>query len=224
MSGGGSLGFGRSHSKQSNKTSPIFGGTAHSTRDGNVINFDPSIRALQEQGAEIFGSGVAKLGAGVRRFGQSLGELRSRLGTNQDPFMQARTRPLIEEQKQARGRTTEDLTRRGLGGSSFLPQTITSMDSVFNRDIADQRALAMNESIQAGISIDQMLLEADALAAQGDAERAAFLRGAAEDRARLESSVMTTTGGFGSGRSESFNFAGSGYGGGQGGGGGGGIA
>lgn len=164
---------------------------------GTRVILDPSIRGLQEQGISGFGAGQDTLSGAVGQFGSRLGELRSKLFGNQDPFLDARTRGLQQDKANQLASTTQNLERRGLGGSSFLSQAQTGITTDFDRQIADQRALATQESIQAGVSIDQLIFQADAMEAQGQIEQANFLRGIAQDRATTETNLLTATAGGG---------------------------
>lgn len=191
-----------SPSKSKSRTSPLFTGTDFSSRDGGKISFDPSIRSLQESGIDSAATGQREFGQAVGRFGGELGELKSRLFTNQDPFTQARTAATEERFAGERGALQRDIGRRGLGGSSFGQQAQTTQASQQERELNNQRALATQESIQAGVSIDQLILQAEQALAAGNFDQANLLRGIADDRARLESGVMlatnqqnTTTGG-----------------------------
>jgi len=211
-------------SKSKSQTKPIFSGTDFSSRSGGRISFDPSIRGLQEEGVSSVASGQQRLGEAVGQFGGSMGELRGQLFTNRDPFMQARTRGLEQQQAQERGALQQDIGRRGLGGSSFSQQAQTVQSAAQQTQLSDQRALAVQDSIKTGMTIDEMMLNAEALAAQGDLEQANYLRGIADDRARLEASVLTATGTDSSAKMEAWAHSGSfGMGGGGSSGGGGGL-
>lgn len=199
-----SFGFGRKGSKQT--TRPLFTGTDYSSREGGRISFDPSIRSTQAMGIESAATGQRALSQAVGQFGENMGALRQRLFSNLDPFVQARVSPMEEAFALQRGAAQRGLERRGLAGSSFGQQALTSQLAEQQRALGEQRALATQEGIGAAMSIDQLMLGAQQAEAQGNFEQANYLRAIAEDRARLEGAVMTAAGGFG--RSFGFDVSG----------------
>ncbi len=175
-------------------TAPFFNSTAYSTTANGQVNIDPSVRSLQNQGITSLNQGQQALGQAVGQFGTNLGQLRQSLLGNQGAFMQARTRPMETLFSQQRGQLAQDFGRRGLSGSSFASQAQTRQAVDQTQALADQRSLAAQESIQAGLSIDQMLLQASQLEAQGNRAQADYLRSIANDRANLEASLLTASG------------------------------
>ena len=177
-------------SKSKSESKPYFESTGFSNISGRNFTLDPSIRNLQESGASAFGAGRNQFSEAVGKFGGAMGELRSRLFGNEDPYMRARTAPTEERFAQERGALQRDIGRRGLAGSSFGQQAQTSQAVAQERALADQRALAVNESINAGMTIDQLILQAEQAAAAGNMEQANFLRGIANDRANTELGIF----------------------------------
>jgi len=223
------MSLGKSSSKQTSETKPLFGGGTQFSRvetvggglgtgEGGMLGvlsgrgggekrviLDPSIRALQEQGMGFGQNGLNALTGATGEFTSSLGDLRSQLFGNQDPFMQARTASSRERFSRERGQLAQGIDRRGIAGSSFGQQALTSQATEQERVLNDQRALATQESIEAGVSIDQLILQAEQMAAAGNMEQANFLRAIAQDRASVESGLLTATGSKATGTSSGFN-------------------
>lgn len=186
-----SLGGSQSNSRQRTSSRPYFHSTGNSRFNGaGVFTLDPSTRGFQEQSLAAGREGQAGQEAAAGRFGESLGGLRSQLFGNQDPYMQARIAPTQERFAQERGQLAQDIGRRGLGGSSFGQQAQTAQATTQERDLANQRALATQESIQAGVGIDQLIMQADMMAAQGNLQQAELLRAIANDRASTELDIF----------------------------------
>jgi len=201
-------GTGRSRVEQVSPNTRFQGGLADGVRGfggSKRVILDPTIYGIQDQGIDSVGAGRQSLGEAVGRFGGSLGELKSQLFTNQDPFTQARVAPTEERFGRERGALTQDVDRRGLGGSSFGQQALTSQATEQTRELGNQRALAVQESINTGLTVDQMLLESATLEAQGRLEEANYLRGVAADRAQTEVSLLTATGSDSRGQSSGVN-------------------
>ncbi len=91
-------------------------------RDGSAT-IDPTIRQGQDQ---------------------ILGQLRG----NQGAFIQARVRPFERQAAQTRARIEQGLSRRGISGS-LLTNELAKFESQVNPTIADQRAIATQESLNA---------------------------------------------------------------------------
>ena len=185
-----SLGASKSKSKSQSTSKPYFTSTGFSGTNGTEFNLDPSVRRLQESGVASVGAGQNQFSTAVGKFGGRMGELRSRLFGNADPYMQARTAPTEARFAQERGALQRDIGRRGLGGSSFGQQAQTTQATEQERALADQRALATQESINAGMTIDQLVLQAEQAAAAGNMEQANFLRSIANDRAQTELNIF----------------------------------
>lgn len=175
-------------------TRPFYSGTDYSSVNNGVVSIDPSIRNIQNQGISAVNAGQQQLGQAVGAFGSNLSQLRQQLTGNQNAFLQARTRPTERLFAQRRGELERSLGRRNLGGSSIASKALDAQASTFNQDLADQRAMATQESINAGLSVDQLMLQAQQLAAQGNLQQAQFLQGIAQDRANLESGLLTAAG------------------------------
>lgn len=123
-----------------------------SIRDGNV-SIDPSIRNLQQ---ESYG----RLGEGVTRYLGDVDTLRGRFSANEGAYTQARVNPILEGRERRRGEITRGLGARGLGGSTFQDQAVTSSDLDYNRAESDARAMAERESVDALSGLDQNRLGA----------------------------------------------------------------
>lgn len=187
------LGLGLGTPSQS-VTRPFFSGTGYSTVQNGIVNIDPSVRALQDQGIGSLNAGLSQLGRATGEFGTNLGQLRQSLLGNQGAFMRARTAPMERLFSEQRGQLTQSLGRRGLGGSSIAERALTRQALDQTGALADQRSLALQESIGAGMGIEQMLLQAAQAQAQGNTTMANYLRGLASDRANLEQSLLTASG------------------------------
>lgn len=191
-----SVSFGRS----SSKTKPLYKGTQYSSvRDGGRVFLDPSIRSLEDIGINTATSGQAGLSRATGSFGSNMGELRAKLFSNMDPYMTARVDPFLQAQARDTGIATQNLSRRGLTGSSFADQTLRSINQDYGRQIADQRALATNESINQASNIDQLILQANQAEANGDIALAEYLRSIAMRRSQTEGALLTATGSSSSG-------------------------
>lgn len=73
----------------------------------------------------------------------------ARLRGNQSDFIQARVSPLQDTLAQRRAQLQESQARRGIRGSSFGEADVTNLDVTGERALADQRALATQESLNA---------------------------------------------------------------------------
>lgn len=175
-------------------TRPFFGGTQYSNVTDGIVNLDPSIRNLQTQGIGTLNDGLRTLGQATGQFGTNLGQLRQSLLGNQGAFLQARTAPTERLFSEQRGQLAQSLGRRGLGGSSIAERALTRQALDQTGALADQRSLALQESIGAGLNIEQMLLNAAQAEAQGNLSMANYLRGLASDRANLEAGLLTASG------------------------------
>jgi len=91
--------------------------------DGNAT-IDPSIRSGQQ-------------------------DLLTGLQGNENRFIQARVRPFERQAARQRANISQGLQRRGLGGSSLATNELARFEGQINPLIADQQALATNESLQA---------------------------------------------------------------------------
>jgi len=109
-----------------------------------VINIDPTGRNLN----------LTSLGI----FGQNLGQTRESLLGNQGAFMNARVNPLIEQLAAGRGQLERSINRTGVRGT-LQNQALQNYDIAGNRAVADQRALATNDSLNALTTLDQLLFQ-----------------------------------------------------------------
>jgi hypothetical protein len=109
------------------------------------INIDPTGRNLN-------------LGA-LGQYSQNLGQTRESLLGNQGAFMNARVNPLIESLAMGRGALQRDTARTGVRGT-FRDQALQNYDIQGNRALADQRALATNDTLNALNVLDQSLFNA----------------------------------------------------------------
>ena len=113
---------------------PVPGGVRPDTGIDARFNLDPRIRQLTE-----FSNTAAA--QGLNRSRATIGRLQ---GSN-NAFIRARVNPLIAERDRFNQKTQEDFARRGLFGS-ITNQQLKSNNLDFNRNIADQRALATREA------------------------------------------------------------------------------
>ena len=201
--------FSRSRSGSTSQVQTLQDATDFSTRTGKKLSLDPSIRGLQERGLATGAAGQAEFGRAVGDFGSNLGNLRSQLFGNQDPYMQARVAPTQERFAQERGALAQDIGRRGLGGSSFAQQAQTAQSTAQTRDLANLRAMGTQESLQAAAQIDQMLLQAAELERAGDFQQAAQLQAVADQRAQTELAAVNQFGQNEVSSSRAFKIAGS---------------
>lgn len=81
--------------------------------------------------------------------------LMGRLGSNMNPFIEARVRPLEEQFANTRGQLERGLNQRGVFGS-LANNEMLKFDTEANRQMADQRALATNEALNAMMANEQL--------------------------------------------------------------------
>jgi hypothetical protein len=105
--------------------------------------------------------GAAKLDPTIRNtFTQGLTNLQGlydQAGGNQGAFIQARVNPLQAQIAQNRGALERSLSQRGVAGSSFGNQALTSFDMDAGRALGDARALATNDAINQQGALQQMM-------------------------------------------------------------------
>lgn len=78
-------------------------------------------------------------------------------GGNQGAFIQARVNPLEAQIAQNRGALERSISQRGLGGSSFGNQALTSFNMDAGRALGDARALATNEAMNQQATLQQLM-------------------------------------------------------------------
>jgi len=155
---------------QQSSNRPYFTNTGYSSINGNTINFDPSIRSIQDNALQRYGDIYGDIGNYTNRFLGQSGSLRSRTANdiggirsrtagayedlrsrylgNQGSYINARVNPVKERFAALRGQVSQDLGRRGLGGSSLAFGSLRDVDTQAAREEADARALATNEGAQ----------------------------------------------------------------------------
>jgi len=123
---------------------------------GNFVQatFDPSIRGLREQALGRLPDYRAGIGESYGALDQNLSRASDELGSNQNPFIQARVNPLLARAAEGRGALSRGLTRRGLGGSSLYSSGLGNYEAEVGRAVGDQQALATQESLSAKLGVD----------------------------------------------------------------------
>jgi hypothetical protein len=110
--------------------------TKYSKAHFGRVRIDPSIRAIQEQGL-----------ARNNNLYNALGSQAESLLGNQNAFITARVNPLEREYTQRQGEVQRNIGLRGLSGSSFGEQTLSSLANEKQTALGDARALATQESL-----------------------------------------------------------------------------
>lgn len=137
---------------------PLPGYTSYgsSYAPGGLTRIDPSIRAMRHASLENlpgYRGGLMDAYGGLQgQFGNQqaqFGDLYGRLQSNENPFIQARVNPLMARAAQGRGLLERSLARRGLAGSSLASGAISQFNVPMEREIADQRSIATQESLGA---------------------------------------------------------------------------
>ena len=126
-----------------------------------ALSFDPTGRDLMTGALDTYGT--------------NLGQTRQSLLGNQGAFIQARVNPLLEQLALGRGQLQRNLGRTNVRGT-FANQALENYDITGNRAVADQRALATQETLNAVSSLDQALFGAQSgIGAQLNADQLAQL-------------------------------------------------
>lgn len=114
---------------------------------------DPSIRALRESSLTGIPGYKAQYGAALGQLNSGLGGVLGQLQSNQNPYIQARVNPLLQQQAKDQGALQQSNVLRGISGSSFADQSMTNLNTDYGRAIGDAGALATQESLggQTGI-------------------------------------------------------------------------
>ena len=107
-----------------------------------AINLDPAIRAL------TMGS-ASNAQIGYRRAVNDINMLQS----NRSPFIQARVDPLLASTATQQGALERSMAQRGIYGS-LSQQSMNSFNRSAQQQIADQRALATNDSLNAALAAE----------------------------------------------------------------------
>lgn len=113
---------------------------------GRQISAGPTnVQISGDQGtSDAYGRFLSGNAASKNRLGSMITNLQS----NQNPFIQARVKPLEQAFNERRGILQRGLTQRGVTGS-LANNELLKFDRESQSTIADQRALATNESLNA---------------------------------------------------------------------------
>lgn len=142
-----SIGLSKSKSKAQTKFNVRDTGFSRLDPAGS-IELDPRIRGLRDQS-------LGTLTGGVGDFRQNLLGLRRRLTDNAQGLEQAAVNPILQQGALRQGQIRSDLGRRGLGGSSFLNQSLDASAGDFARREGDARAQSRQQLIQSLLGLDQ---------------------------------------------------------------------
>lgn len=125
------------------------------------------IRATSPGIKQTINNGRARLtGPGIRRFGKAtkratrdlrreyktLGSIDRSLRGNQNDYVQARVRPLEQALASQLADTERGLSRRGVFGS-LATNELTRIGMFGQRELGDQRAMALNEALNARLAV-----------------------------------------------------------------------
>lgn len=133
--------------------------TGYSSVNRGNIRIDPSIRSIQDQGL----SRISGLYDQSGQYGDELigntRSLRNRFLGNQSAYAESQMNPLRQQVAERRGELQRGLGLRGLGGSSFGEQSVTSFDLDSQRALQDASANVEMQQLQALTGIDASLAE-----------------------------------------------------------------
>lgn len=121
-------------------------------RNNGKITIDPTIQALRMQSLQNLPGYRNTLGGAYGDYSNTLGGIQSSLMSNDNPYMQARVDPLLEQQAQGRAQLSQGAMRRGIFGDLYA-NTLANYDTTTGRGIADQRALATNDNLKAMLGV-----------------------------------------------------------------------
>lgn len=163
MSGQGAVGFTgmRQFGTAGRKQNP-YGGyarTGYSTAIGGKVKIDPSIRAIQDRGLGNINELYGQTGAYGDELIGNTRSLRNRFLGNQSDYAESQMNPLRQQIATRRGEVQRSIGNRGLGGSSFGEQSITSFDTESQRALQDASANVEMQQLQALTGIDAQLTQ-----------------------------------------------------------------
>lgn len=148
--------------KKGESQNPYLGGsvsTGNSSALRGNVTIDPRIRQIQEQGLSRNTNLYNQLDEGGREIMGNLRGTRSRFEGNQSDYTQSRINPVEQEYATRQGGLERSIGLRGLSGSSFGDQAMTSFATEKQRGIGDIRAQAEMENLQALTGIDSQMTQ-----------------------------------------------------------------
>lgn len=142
-----SLKIGGSKQKQgSNVTNqPYFTNTGYSSTSGSTFNLDPSIRRIQDTALQQYAGQYGDIGAATNKYLTGIGDLRTKYLGNEGALMNARLRPVLENNAAMIGGVQRNIGLRGISGSSFADQALTNARTTAGRNESDARALGTQD-------------------------------------------------------------------------------
>ena len=156
------FGFKKDKTKSTEQSAPYFRSTGYSSYDPNTrkINFDPSIRNLQDEGLNRSRGMMGELGGAYSDYRRSMLGSRERLQGNQSAFTQARVNPILQQSASRKGELQQGHGLRNISGSSFANQDLNRLAFDTASAEGDARALAEVENISATTGIDKDIVNA----------------------------------------------------------------
>lgn len=124
---------------------PYFRNTGYSTVSGSTLNLDPSIRGIQDTALQQYAGQYGDIGEATNKYITGLGGIRSSYLGSKGALMDARVRPVLEQNASMLGGTQRNIGLRGLSGSSFGDQAMTNARTTAGRNESDARALATQD-------------------------------------------------------------------------------
>jgi hypothetical protein len=123
------------------------------------LSLDPSIRAIQDKGLGRIDDLYGQSGAYGDELIGNTRSLRNRFLGNQSAYSEAQMNPLRQQVATRRGEVQRSIGQRGLGGSSFGEQAITSFDTESQRALQDASANVEMQQLQALTGIDAQMTQ-----------------------------------------------------------------
>ncbi len=117
-----------------------------------AITIDPTIRDLRHESLGRMPGYRNTLGSAYQNYDSMLGGLQTQLSSNQNPYIQARVNPLLQQQAVGRQNLTNSFARRGIFGDLYT-NALANYDTTTGRGIADQGALATRENINSQLGV-----------------------------------------------------------------------
>ncbi len=133
--------------------------TGYSSMDRGVVRIDPSIRAIQDKGLARIDELYGQTGAYGDELIGNTRTLRNRFLGNQSDYANAQLNPLRQQIANRRGELQRGTSIRGLTGSSFGDQAMSSFDFESQRALQDASANVEMQQLQALTGIDANLAQ-----------------------------------------------------------------
>lgn len=148
---------GRGDKRNPNYATPV--STGYSRLDNGKLTIDPSIRDIQDRSLGRIDDLYGEAGQYGDELIGNTRSLRNRFIGNQSAYSEAQLNPLRQQVSLRRGELQRNIGQRGLSGSSFGEQAITSFDTESGRALQDASANVEMQQLQALTGIDANLTQ-----------------------------------------------------------------